>query len=31
MEGIGLPGHFITGARIAGEQVLLDPFTVAPS
>ncbi|HWN01835.1 MAG TPA: tetratricopeptide repeat protein, partial [Candidatus Dormibacteraeota bacterium] len=26
MEGIGLPGHFITGARIAGEQVLLDPF-----
>jgi regulator of sirC expression with transglutaminase-like and TPR domain len=26
MEGVGLPGHFITGARIAGEQVLLDPF-----
>jgi len=26
MEGIGLPGHFITAARIAGEQVLLDPF-----
>jgi regulator of sirC expression with transglutaminase-like and TPR domain len=26
MEGIGLPGHFITGARIGGEQVLLDPF-----
>jgi len=26
MEGIGLPGHFITGARIAGEHVLLDPF-----
>src|SRR5262245_8339297 len=26
MEGIGLPGHFITGARVAGEQVLLDPF-----
>ena len=26
VEGIGLPGHFITGARIAGEQVLLDPF-----
>jgi len=26
MEGIGLPGHFITGARVEGEQVLLDPF-----
>src|SRR5437867_11682529 len=26
MEGIGLPGHFITGARVAGEHVLLDPF-----
>ena len=26
MEGIGLPGHFITGVRIGGEQVLLDPF-----
>jgi regulator of sirC expression with transglutaminase-like and TPR domain len=26
MDGIGLPGHFITGARIGGEQVLLDPF-----
>ena len=26
IEGIGLPGHFITGARIAGEHVLLDPF-----
>lgn len=26
MAGIGLPGHFVTGARIAGEQVLLDPF-----
>jgi regulator of sirC expression with transglutaminase-like and TPR domain len=26
MEGIGLPGHFITGARVNGEQVLLDPF-----
>jgi regulator of sirC expression with transglutaminase-like and TPR domain len=26
MEGIGLPGHFITGARIEGEHVLLDPF-----
>ncbi len=26
MEGIGLPGHFITGARVRGEQVLFDPF-----
>ncbi len=26
MEGIGLPGHFITGARVDGEHVLLDPF-----
>lgn len=26
LEGIGLPGHFIAGARIGGEQVLLDPF-----
>lgn len=26
MEGIGLPGHFITGARVGGEHVLLDPF-----
>lgn len=26
IEGIGLPGHFITGARVDGEQVLLDPF-----
>jgi regulator of sirC expression with transglutaminase-like and TPR domain len=26
MEGIGLPGHFITGARVGGEQVLFDPF-----
>lgn len=26
MEGVGLPGHFIAAARIAGEQVLLDPF-----
>lgn len=26
IEGIGLPGHFITGARIHGSQVLLDPF-----
>ncbi len=26
VEGIGLPGHFIAGARLDGEQVLLDPF-----
>lgn len=26
LEGIGLPGHFIAGARIGGEHVLLDPF-----
>jgi regulator of sirC expression with transglutaminase-like and TPR domain len=26
MEGIGLPGHFVTGARVGGEHVLLDPF-----
>jgi regulator of sirC expression with transglutaminase-like and TPR domain len=26
MEGIGLPGHFIAGARVEGEHVLLDPF-----
>jgi regulator of sirC expression with transglutaminase-like and TPR domain len=26
MEGIGLPGHFITGARVGGEHLLLDPF-----
>ena len=26
LEGIGLPGHFITGARMGGEHVLLDPF-----
>jgi len=26
MEGIGLPGHFITAARVGGEQLLLDPF-----
>jgi regulator of sirC expression with transglutaminase-like and TPR domain len=26
MEGVGLPGHFVTGARVNGEQVLLDPF-----
>ena len=26
LVGIGLPGHFIVGARVDGEQVLLDPF-----
>jgi regulator of sirC expression with transglutaminase-like and TPR domain len=26
LEGIGLPGHFIIGARVGGEHVLLDPF-----
>jgi regulator of sirC expression with transglutaminase-like and TPR domain len=26
MEGVGLPGHFITGARVGGDHVLLDPF-----
>ncbi len=26
IEGIGLPGHFITAARVEGERVLLDPF-----
>ncbi|HEV8439368.1 MAG TPA: tetratricopeptide repeat protein [Methylomirabilota bacterium] len=26
LEGIGLPGHFVTGARVGGEHVLLDPF-----
>lgn len=26
MAGIGLPGHFVTGARVGGEHVLLDPF-----
>ena len=26
IEGIGLPGHFITAARVGGEQLLLDPF-----
>ncbi len=26
MEGIGLPGHFIVGARVRDEHVLLDPF-----
>ena len=26
IEGIGLPGHFVTGVRLGGEQILLDPF-----
>ena len=26
LDGIGLPGHFIIGARVGGERVLLDPF-----
>ena len=26
IAGIGLPGHFIVGARVGGELVLLDPF-----
>jgi len=26
IEGIGLPGHFVTGTRVGGERVLLDPF-----
>ena len=26
VEGIGLPGHFVTGARVGGEHVLLDAF-----
>lgn len=26
MEGIGLPGHFITGVRLGDSQILLDPF-----
>ena len=26
MAGVGLPGHFITGIRIGGEHLLLDPF-----
>jgi regulator of sirC expression with transglutaminase-like and TPR domain len=26
MEGIGLPGHFVTGTRVGGEHVLLDAF-----
>ena len=26
VEGIGLPGHFIAGARFGDSQILLDPF-----
>ena len=26
LEGVGLPGHFIVGARVAGRRVFLDPF-----
>jgi regulator of sirC expression with transglutaminase-like and TPR domain len=26
LEGIGLPGHFITRARVGGDHLLLDPF-----
>jgi len=26
VQGIGLPGHFIVGARVGGEHVLLDAF-----
>jgi regulator of sirC expression with transglutaminase-like and TPR domain len=26
MEGIGLPGHFITGVRLDASPILLDPF-----
>ncbi len=26
MEGVGLPGHFIAGAWVGGDHVLLDPF-----
>jgi len=27
VEGIGLPGHFIAGARLGDSQILLDPFS----
>jgi regulator of sirC expression with transglutaminase-like and TPR domain len=27
VEGIGLPGHFIAGARFGDSQILLDPFS----
>jgi regulator of sirC expression with transglutaminase-like and TPR domain len=26
LEGIGLPGHFVVSATIAGDRILLDPF-----
>ena len=26
IAGIGLPGHFIVGARVGGDKILLDPF-----
>jgi regulator of sirC expression with transglutaminase-like and TPR domain len=26
MEGVGLPGHFVTGMRLGDCQILLDPF-----
>jgi len=26
IQGIGLPGHFIVGARVSADSVLLDPF-----
>jgi regulator of sirC expression with transglutaminase-like and TPR domain len=26
LEGVGLPGHFIVGARVSGRRVFLDPF-----
>jgi regulator of sirC expression with transglutaminase-like and TPR domain len=26
VDGVGLPGHFIVGARLAGRRVFLDPF-----
>jgi regulator of sirC expression with transglutaminase-like and TPR domain len=26
VEGVGLPGHFIVGARVGGRRVFLDPF-----
>jgi regulator of sirC expression with transglutaminase-like and TPR domain len=26
IQGIGLPGHFVIGARIGADSVLLDPF-----
>lgn len=26
LAGVGLPGHFVVGAELGGEQVLVDPF-----